>query len=434
MNTTAVATEWHLFLEDILEAAKGRAIRPEYEQRRLLTRARHVVLRTDVAGKHLDDLRWWQVGPRQIHWHPEPERFIETSTLGDLARRDNGVGGFWYGELEHELRQSLGINGGMTPHKMTLFNNKGFLRQVAELLGLEHLFPMNRICRTREEMAAAEREIMNHPRDGHPIPDFAMGKITCGLSGAGMEFFRDSAARQRFYEKYVDSRTPLICEAAWDASRVTVLSVHFNVTETIARVGHTLNVIENGRNHCGNTMVGGNARLQGVSLDELEQAYRMCMPFVWHLKNCFGLRGKIGFDLIRVTDVYGASRWYIIEANAIRPPAPRYGLALGETLAPRLNGGWGISMVEVETASGAAWSYDQLVKLLAHPRWGRLYFNGVTGVIPLLTNLLNPPPGFHQKFIAVCVGRSSEESLLMLDRVRWLTGCAKLEKEEAELD
>ncbi len=393
MNTTAVATESHDFLTEVLEAAKAGAIRPYYEQRRLLTRAHSVVLRTDVPGTHLDDLRRWSIGPRRIIWHPDPERHIETSALGDEARRDNGVGGFWYGEREHALRQSLGINGGMTPDKMTLFNDKGFLRQIAELLGLVHLSPVNRTCRTRKEMRDAEHEIMNQPRPGHPLPDFAMGKITCGLSGAGMEFFSNDASRNRFHDKYVDGTTPVICEAAWDASRVMVLSVLFNVTEKIARVGHTLNVIENGRNHCGNTMVGGNARLSGVSLEEIEQAYRMCMPFVWHLKNCFGLRGKIGFDLIRVTDMFNNTRWYIIEANAIRPPAPRYGLALGETLAPRLNGGWGISMVEVEIASGAAWNYDQLMKLFRHPRWGNLYFDGVTGVIPILTNLLDPPPG-----------------------------------------
>lgn len=430
---SAVVAESHRFLEDVLDAAKAREIRDEYEQRRLVTPAGDLVLRTDVAGAFIDDLRRWRVGPDRIHWHPNPEKFIPRSSLADHARRDRRVGGFWFGDLEAELWAELGIATTLTPKRMERFNNKIWLRDIAKLLGLEASLPFNRICFTADEVRTAEREIMFHPHNGHPIPDFPMGKIGGGLSGAGMEFFRDDAARARFYQNYINGQ-PLIIEAAWSAERVTVLSVHFDVhMSTIDRAGHTLNVIENGCNHCGNTVVRGRALLPGVSLAEVDRAYRMCLPFVRYMQRAHGLEGKIGFDMIRVTDVCGFSRWYIIEANAIRPPAPRYALALGETIAPRLHGTWGISMVDVEIAPGAAWTYDQIVHLMRHPRWGNIGFNGVTGVIPLLTNLLAPPRGFKQKFIAVCVGHSANESLLLLDRLRFLTGSKTLAKTESDL-
>jgi len=151
-----------------------------------------------------------------------------------------------------------------------------------------------------------------------------------------------------------------------------------------------------------------------MSAQEVALLYSMTAPIAqyWWRQ---GYRGMIGLDMIRVTGTCGRERWYMIEPNTYRPPAPRYIMALGKRLDHRLCGKWAIGMSDIHVASGAASTFEELVKLLRHPAWGRLLFDGATGVIPL-------PIGLPNKFIVVCVGRNSLQVQTLLARVKFLVG------------
>jgi len=412
-HRTATAEHHTNFLVKELGGIKGLDTRIQYELRQLLTSSTLVFLHTFVPGLLLDLLYLWDIGPREIRFVSELYGSLMHGQNADDIRRIGRFQPFWKGPDEQALFEELGLNCWTTPARMWQLNCKVTLRRIAQSLGLGWLVPPHRICRTADEVRAAYRWLIEMESNGIPVPDAVIAKKPRLLSGAGMMFIHSWADLESFIATHVDGQSDVIVEAAW-TQRLDA-SVHWDIKESgCLHAGATVQAVENGLNHLGNFIASAEDDLPGMSALEVRLLYSMTTPIAaywWHQ----GYRGMIGFDMIRVVGTCGKERWYMIEPNTYRPPAPRYIMALGKRLDHRLCGKWAIGMSDIHLAPTAVSTFDELVKLLRHPAWGRLLFDGATGIIPL-------PIGLPHKFIAVCVGRNSLEVQTLLARVKFLAG------------
>lgn len=368
----------------------------KYAGRAMLTNAMGVVIGFEPNPHHQDFLRQMQVGPRRIF---QVDRIHEDCVAGELADhlRRHPPRTFWYGEPEHSVLQELGLVNGMTPDLMVELNCKAEMRRIAARLGHLDLLPPHVVCETETEALAAFTHLMHGVHEGGPTPhDCIILKLPDLLTGVGMQFVTQASEVRGWCAEHLNGRPrTFIVEQAW-SQRVDA-SAHWNITDSgCHRAGVTGQIIH-GATHAGNIFAAGNRDLPQISPTDVEQIYAVGEPFVWHWWQR-GYRGPFGIDYIGTGPSRGR-RWYAIEPNVFRPPAPRYGMSLAGQLSPRFTDGWAIQMAYIQPAIGGPETFERLAKAL-----GPLLFNGVYGILPMLPELL------PKKFLAVCVGRTTHDA------------------------
>lgn len=377
-----------------------------YGGRALVGSSAGIVLPYEPDPHHIDFLRKNGLGPDVIRIGDVYGDALHGKTA-DMIRR-HGIQLFWVGVEEAEVLHELGMPIPISPAMMQTINCKGVFRRIGATIGVRDHMPLHALCRTRVEARDAWQRISHVEEDGHPIPDAVIVKRLDLLSGAGMHIVRTRDELDRAVEGM--NGHEYIVEAAY--TRHMSASVHWDVTRRgLIRAGATLQLISGGVTHEGNVIAFGGASLPGISRDDEEMMYMLGEPFVgfWHTKRRY--RGMFGIDIIRVLGLDRRTRSYAIEPNVFRPPAPRYGMALWRRIAPRLGGVGAIAMGNVYPAPGAGWNFRELQKLL-----GGQLFNGVTGVVPALVEML------PKKFLTFCVAKNANSAIALLNATKRRVG------------
>ena len=367
-----------------------------YAGRAMLTDAEGVVIEFEPDPHHQDFLQRMQVGPRRIF---QVYRVHEDCLAGPLADhlRRAPPRTFWYGEPEHAVLSELGLTNGMTPRLMVELNCKAEMRRIAARLGRLDLLPPHVVCETEAEALSAFTHLMYGVHHGGPTAhDCIIVKLPDLLTGVGMQFVTRADEVRSWCAEHLNGKPrTFIVEQAW-SQRVDA-SAHWNITDRgPERAGVTGQIIH-GATHAGNIFAAGDHGLPQISPRDVAEIYTVGEAFVWYWWHR-GYRGPFGIDYIGI-GAASQRRWYAIEPNVFRPPAPRYGMSLAQQLAPRFTNGWAIQMAYIQPASGGPDTFERLAKVL-----GPLLFNSVYGVLPMLPELL------PKKFLAVCVGRTTADA------------------------
>ncbi|HAZ28469.1 MAG TPA: hypothetical protein DCY48_01690 [Candidatus Magasanikbacteria bacterium] len=385
-----------------------------YGMRGLMTNAPLMIAPGGIEWELIEALRGRGIGPREVVEVDDLVLDCARGPVADKIRRCDGIRPFWFGRTEEELFNELGMPAAITANQMRDLNCKAIFRMIAKQQGFGHLVPLNGVGTTEAhalETFERIRAMLGH--DGHPIPDAAILKQTGLLSGAGMEVHTTTDGVKGYCRRQLDGK-PMIIEAAY--LRHMAASAHWNLSASgWSRAGTTVNFISGGVCHEGNLYASHAQPIPGLLLKDMATMYWIGEHWIrewWKM----GFREMaVGIDFIKVRGLCGRVRWYAIEPNIFRPPAPRYGFALGEQIAPRLGGRWAIAQSNVYPAPGAADNFRELARLLRG-----LLFDGKSGAVPTLVELLP-----HGKFQAFCVAENGWKAMRLLTRVKERVGDTK---------
>lgn len=394
-----------------------------YSERALVLPGTAVVLSADGVMDYWFWLRSLGIGPREIiAVSPGPDQdaplldqlLADPRSRNDLHRcleidPDGTVQFFNTTEHEERAMSALGLPWsrvwGPEAGLSRRVNDKCDLRLLAADLLSRHVFPRFRIAEEAHVPASlAELREEGIERALVKRGDLASGDGVISVSTAAT----DREALSAFFAKHGKCGRKFLVEEHIGDHRALSVQWEVRAPHDYTLTAVSRQVVTRKGEYVGNVM--GSGSIPDLSPEDAEQMRRDSEPFIRYFARS-GWRGVCGFDFMR--DRTG--KIFMTECNG-RVTALTYAIGIGEQVAERLGGAWGIAVGNVYPDPQTIRSPRAIYAAMSDS-----LFNGMVGAIPMNVRCLYLP---KPKCIVACVAQTAEAAEAQLAEVRARVSCS----------